>query len=392
MYNPFRPGNGIEPPYLAGRTEYLQEFSRALDVFEEGLPRNYLVFGPRGTGKTVLMNHFSLIARQKGWLHVTREFNQRYCDENAFADAVNTDVVNKACEVSFFKKARKAGESLIDVFKPEELSAKGIAYKPFYKEKKKLLEDHLKNLLIENWKVFEKSDAKGLVFIYDEFHSIRDNQIEKNYPLASFLGALSFAQREGCRYAIAFSGLPNLPTNLKEAKTYIERMFVFKEMANLSEEEAQKAIEFPLKDSGYRFEDKLVKQIIKETAGYPYFLQFYCYFLIETMRQEMIRLNDLNNIRKQLLSELDLSFFDDRFKKATPSEQELLLAIAEAESDEMSPTEMMKNLEMDKSTFFTYLANLIEKNLVYKASRGRYTFTIPLFRDFLNRKKAGRKK
>jgi DNA-binding transcriptional ArsR family regulator len=279
--------------------------------------------------------------------------------------------------------------TLVEALKPEEISAKGISYRPFYKEKKKLLEDHLKALFVDNWKVFSGAGAKGLVLLYDEFHSIRDGAIRGDYPLASFLGAVSHAQREGCRYVLVLSGLPNLPTNLKEAKTYTERMFIFREMGNLSNEESEKAIRLPLRNSGYRFEDGLVERIIRETAGYPYFIQFYCHFLIENVRENVITSQHLDEIRKQLLRELDLSFFEDRFNKATPAEQGLLLAMASLPSDEMSPSQIMGNLGMDKSTFFTHLANLLEKNLIYKASRGRYAFSIPLFKGFLARKKAG---
>ncbi len=55
MINPFTPGNGIEPGYLAGREKYLEEFSRSLETFENGLPQNNVIYGLRGTGKIVLM-------------------------------------------------------------------------------------------------------------------------------------------------------------------------------------------------------------------------------------------------------------------------------------------------------------------------------------------------
>lgn len=98
------PGNGIQPRYLAGREEYIESFVRSLQSFEEGLPRNTVLSGLRGTGKTVLLRHFKVIAESKRWLTVEREFNERFSDENAFAEAVVTDIISKATEASWAKR------------------------------------------------------------------------------------------------------------------------------------------------------------------------------------------------------------------------------------------------------------------------------------------------
>lgn len=45
--NPFRPGMGLEPLYLADRQYQLQRFARYLDGFPE-FPRNVRVIGLRG--------------------------------------------------------------------------------------------------------------------------------------------------------------------------------------------------------------------------------------------------------------------------------------------------------------------------------------------------------
>ena len=81
-------------------------------------------------------------------------------------------------------------------------------------------------------------------------------------------------------YFLCLSGLPIIKTHLKEAKTYTERMFEFKEVGNLNSE-AREAIINALKDSSYEFDFDLIDAIVSETNGYPYFIQFYGYFIIE---------------------------------------------------------------------------------------------------------------
>ncbi|WP_157928184.1 hypothetical protein [Candidatus Nitrosotalea okcheonensis] len=49
MSNPFMPGNGIEPRYLAGREEFIEFFERSLKSYEGGLPRNTVLSGLRGS-------------------------------------------------------------------------------------------------------------------------------------------------------------------------------------------------------------------------------------------------------------------------------------------------------------------------------------------------------
>ena len=64
--NPFKPGAGHMPPYLAGRTAEQDEFSKFLD--QTTVVDNLILTGLRGVGKTVLLQTFQPIARKAGWL------------------------------------------------------------------------------------------------------------------------------------------------------------------------------------------------------------------------------------------------------------------------------------------------------------------------------------
>ena len=64
--NPFRPGAGHAPPYLAGREEEKKEFARLLG--QSPVLDNLVLTGLRGVGKTVLLETFKPIAIQNGWL------------------------------------------------------------------------------------------------------------------------------------------------------------------------------------------------------------------------------------------------------------------------------------------------------------------------------------
>src|SRR5215471_1483597 len=88
--NPFRPGMGLEPPYLADRGAQLDRFARFLDGFPD-LPRNVRLTGLRGVGKTVLLQHYSNQAVRRNWLVVRREWSEHLRDERMLAIAVVED-------------------------------------------------------------------------------------------------------------------------------------------------------------------------------------------------------------------------------------------------------------------------------------------------------------
>src|SRR6266436_2115840 len=63
--NPFRPGAGHKPPYLAGRHHEQEEFARFLQ--QDPILQNMILTGLRGVGKTVLLDTFRPVALQERW-------------------------------------------------------------------------------------------------------------------------------------------------------------------------------------------------------------------------------------------------------------------------------------------------------------------------------------
>src|SRR5229473_8464285 len=72
--NPFRPGAGHMPPYLAGRQKEKEEFLRLLG--QDVVLENMVLTGLRGVGKTVLLDTLKPLAIQGGWLWVGTDLSE----------------------------------------------------------------------------------------------------------------------------------------------------------------------------------------------------------------------------------------------------------------------------------------------------------------------------
>src|SRR5258706_16103396 len=72
--SPYRPGNGIDPPYLGDREEQIEAVRGFLRNPRH--PRNVLITGLRGVGKTVVLNRIQGEAGAGGWVVVGRGFSE----------------------------------------------------------------------------------------------------------------------------------------------------------------------------------------------------------------------------------------------------------------------------------------------------------------------------
>ena len=240
--NPFRPGNGVLPAYLAGRERPLAEFD-AFVADPHPLHANWTVTGLRGTGKTVLVETAAARAEAAGWLTLERELGERHRDDARLAEAIEQDVdallrrcgLAAALEQSVARGARLLRPARISVagvsFRPEPLAARAPA-------------DRMRDALVRLSDALADAGRAGALLLYDEAHLLADDRSRERYPLSSFLAALGGVQRTGePRVRVVLTGLPTLSVNLKRARTYAERMFRHVVLANLERGDAWDALD-----------------------------------------------------------------------------------------------------------------------------------------------------
>lgn len=103
--NPFKPGAGHQPPYLAGRDAEKNEFSRLIS--QTTILENLVLTGLRGVGKTVLLEQLKPIAQQAGWLWIGTDLSESASlNEENIATRLLTDlsVITSSVVISQYVK------------------------------------------------------------------------------------------------------------------------------------------------------------------------------------------------------------------------------------------------------------------------------------------------
>src|SRR5258706_5462108 len=311
--SPYRPGNGIDPPYLGDREEQIEAVRAFLKDARN--PRNVLITGLRGVGKTVLLNHLQGEAEGLGWLVIDREFCEPDAEPLAFANALLTDVNRALRRLSLSTRLKERAANLLQAA-IEVVGALTVSYGEFKvsvdtKRRRpgphRRLDDDLKEALTHIGELCLKSEYRGLVLRYDEFHVVRERPGAPT--LSALLSATSAIQQRNLPLMLMLCGLPPVVDNLARSKSYSERMFATLELGNLRPPEDRAALVDPAVRLSRRYAADVVDAMTADIGGYPCFLQVYGDALWSGSQGETITMLDLRRLRPRILAPLDAGFF-----------------------------------------------------------------------------------
>ena len=384
--NPFNPGSGLDPPYLAGRDRELDGFTRMLHRVRAGKVENMLVHGLRGVGKTVLLNRFSQICADEGFLPIVRrQYSSKYSDPGVFIRALQYDLDRALGLLSKTSKAKKRIKNVAEYMRPASIEIPGVlSYQPAYGvEANAPMEDQIYNYLSRVWKTIENSNLHGAILMMDEFHAVCDIKARGQYVLTDFVGALNTLQIDGYGYSLVLCGLPILVSNIKSARSYSERMFGSVRVSNLGENAAREAILKPAREARLIFSGELVSAILRDTDRYPYFIQFFCSELVYRADKKHINLDDYSAARDSIIEKLGHDFFAPRLEHLSSTQRDVLYAMASIRKKDVDLASIITAARIDKGSVYNHLKRLEGKGMVFRSQRGIYNFTLPLFMEYL---------
>lgn len=254
--NPFLPGAGSPPPFLAGRHEDLAVFSDCFERLKDGSPAAgpMVLFGPRGGGKTVLLGAMHGIAAEEGSEAVFARLSPRRARTAEDLVSVLESVLTKG--KAPLETEMTAGG---DVGVRGIASAKGEFTKRLDASAKQV-----SDVLVRH------AAKRPLVIAVDEAHGLTPG------AGGALLEGEQTARRMGAGVQLLLAGTPDLKDRMIGMDaSFWDRLSKRLRHINLLDEDASaEAVEKPFQDAfGVSLDAEAKGRIFELTSGYPYFLQ-----------------------------------------------------------------------------------------------------------------------
>lgn len=392
--NPYRPGAGHMPPYLAGRESEYDEFDRLLE--QDEILENLVLTGLRGVGKTVLLETFKPRALEAGWLWASADLSESASiSEAALAERLLADLALIASSAMVPNPRARKGVGFSAPDEPLEVPLSHALLVQVFAETPGLIADKIKATLEFTWEHLREAGESRVVFAYDEAQNLADHASKDQFPLSVLLDVFQSIQKKGIPFMLVLTGLPTLFPKLVDARTFSERMFRVMSLTKLSAGESREAILKPIQlaECPVRLSPKSVETIIYESSGYPYFIQFICREVYDVFIRQ--HADDEQKVVpvEAIQRKLDADFFAGRWAKITDRQRELLWVVSHLERPDeeftiLELTEVAGRLltrPFSPSNANQMLSSLGERGMIYKNRFGSYSFAVPLLGRFIRR-------
>ena len=280
-FNPFRPGRGITPPYLAGRENEQRQLKQILAEISAGRSpaADMVMYGPRGMGKTVLLNWLKNEAKKSGTV-----------DNPIRTSSATPNQLKDPAEMWSFL--------LSDDWLKKDTPNKTL----------------LKDLISECKK-------NPLVFLLDEAHKMEPEQC---------LALLNLSQQvqNEAPFLLVLAGTPGLAHFLSTVgASFVERSNKIG-IGRLDAQATADAIVKPLNEHGIEIDDNSLVHVVEDSQHYPYFIQLWGAALWnEANKENLTHLTDEQvDIAESNVNGEKQSFYAERWSRLF---QDKLLPVAQ---------------------------------------------------------------
>lgn len=376
--NPFMPGAGMRPPELVGREQELVNMDRMVARAKlHKLDRGIIFSGLRGVGKTVLLVALQELAEGKSMAAARIE-----ADGNAELDydALFHEITLAAARVHPTRLRQKLAEAISNV-DSVSFNFFGVGTTVTKDKSEQIRTNSFKlELLVESvTKELRKNDS-GLYLFIDELQEMADE------PLGTLISLQHRMGQEGLPFYIIGAGLPNLPGVLSKSRSYAERLFEYRRIGQLNDNDTAEGFQKPAKSNGRPFSDEALKELVRVSHGYPYFIQAYGKAAWNASSSNPTPLQAVTDSEPSARAELDEGLYASRWQRASAPGRRYLASMAQIGGDSPSSTsEVAKRLGKTPSEVSMARDALIRLGLIYSPEHGKVAFTVPGMGEFILR-------
>lgn len=383
IVNPYTPGSGFMPAYLAGRENILEEAKGCLERLKGSYPQRSMVYyGLRGVGKTVLLNkveeyadefdilysHIEADERGRFLQKLTSSLN-RFSNQLSAKESIKSSVKSFSSTLKSFRLSYNLEENSLGFEMNQDNITNGT------------LEDDMTDLFVKLGKICANSNQSVCLFI-DEVQYLTEDEVE------SLLSAIHRCNQLRLPILIFCAGLNKILKTMGEAKSYSERLFKFEKIDALSPIDAEAAIRKPAENLGVNYDQGAVNKIYEITNGYPYFVQALCDVVWNSLCLDSgttIHTEDIMRAKNIFFDELDKGFFSVRYNRCTKLEKDFMFAMLACNTLPCSISNVAKAMNRSPKSISPTRGSLISKGLIHSANRAEIDFTVPQFDGFLKR-------
>ena len=382
--NPFAPGAGTPPPELAGRDELRETVRVAIERVRRGLPtKSILMVGLRGVGKTVLLDRMRDDAEGAGIQTLRIEAPENRSLPAILAPQLRQSLLRLSRNEQAKELAQRALRALAGFAKALKVKYDDIEVGFDFDPEPGLADngdlEHDLQALLETAGMAAQKAGTALAIFVDELQYVKEDE------LAALITALHRTAQRRLPVVLVGAGLPQLRGRMGRAKSYAERLFDFPEIGPLPPEATKLAIAKPANDLGVDVTPEALDHIVKDTHGYPYFVQEWGKHSWDAAAASPITWKDVENASTAAIAALDESFFRVRFDRLTPAEKRYLRAMAELGPGPHRSGDIAEMLGREVTSLGPTRNQLISKGMIWSPNHGDTAFTVPLFDEFMHR-------
>ncbi len=367
--NPFSPSFGISPPVLAGRRDILDSFETVFDSIRSPSHAT-LLWGLRGTGKTVLLNAVEDRAKAQGWLTIPAVAAKSSGLVDQIAAKARRQLQVLRAEHHPAPRRAITGVSVMGVgVQAESPQPTGDLGDPPDLE-----------LALADLGDFLAERGTGLLVTIDELHVSALTEIRE------FGNVFQLVSRRAAR-PIAFVGaaLPELEHRLLsgDASTFLQRCRRH-EVANLRPSEAATALRQPIEAAGGRIHDDALAAAVDASRGQPYLVQLIGAFAWDDADDptSAITAQDVDRAETEASHHFGQHVYGPVWHTLSDLDKKFLVAML-ADHPTSALADIGRRWGHNPRSLSTYRNRLLSHGLITSLGRGRVAFADTAARDYI---------